>query len=100
MKTIELRKELHQYIDQADLTFLKMVWAMRLEYEKTAIAGYKIDGTPITQQDLRKREVAASKRVKSGDFITHEEIAKEVENWEGNPSETDLSTLIKKPFNP
>jgi hypothetical protein len=81
MSTIELRKELHQYIDQADLTFLKMVRAMSLEYKKTAIAGYNIDGTAITQQDLKKKVVSASKRVKSGDFITHEEIAKEVENW-------------------
>lgn len=81
MSTIELRKELHQYIDEADLTFLKMVRAMSLEYKKTTVAGYNIDGTPITKQDLRKRVVAASKRVKSGDFMAHEEIAKEVENW-------------------
>jgi len=81
MSTIELRKELHQYIDQADLTFLKMVRAMSLEYKKPAIVGYNIDGTAITQQDLKKRVVSASIRVKSGDFITHEEIVKEVENW-------------------
>lgn len=81
MSTIELRKELHQYIDQADLTFLKMVRAMSLAYKKTTVAGYNINGTPITQQELSKRVVAASKRVKAGDYITHEEIAKEVENW-------------------
>jgi hypothetical protein len=81
MSTIELRKELHQYIDEADLTFLKMVRAMSLEYKKTTVAGYNIDGSPITQQELRKRVVAASKRVKAGDYIRHEEIAKEVENW-------------------
>lgn len=51
MSTIELRKEFHRYINEADLTFLKMLRAMSLEYEKPAIAGYNIDGIPITQQE-------------------------------------------------
>lgn len=81
MGTVELRKELHSYIDHADETFLKMVHAMSKEYKRTAIVGYNVDGTPITQQDLRKRVRAASKRVKSGDYLTQEEVEKEIENW-------------------
>ena len=81
MDTVELRKELHNYIDHADETFLKMVHAMSKEYKRTAIVGYNVDGTPITQQDLRKRVRAASKRVKSGDYLTQEEVEKEIENW-------------------
>lgn len=30
---------------------------------------------------LKSRVKAASKRVKSGDFLTQEEVDKEVENW-------------------
>lgn len=81
MGTVELRKELHNYIDHADETFLKMVHAMSKEYKKASIVGYNVDGTPITQQDLRKRVRAASKRVKSGDYLTQEEVEKEIENW-------------------
>ena len=81
MGTVELRKELHNYIDHADETFLKMVHAMSKEYKRTAIVGYNVDGTPITQQDLRKSVRAASKRVKSGDYLTQEEVEKEIENW-------------------
>jgi len=81
MSTTELKKELHNYIDFADETFLKMVHAMSKEYKKPVIVGYNVDGTPITQQGLKSRVKAASKRVKSGDYIAQEEVEKEVENW-------------------
>ena len=77
----ELRKELHSYIEYADETFLKMVYAMSKEYKQPVIVGYNPDGESITQQDLKRRVKSASKRVKSGDFITQEEVEKEVENW-------------------
>lgn len=77
----ELRKELHNFINNADERFLKMVYAMSREYEKSVFVGYDVDGSPITQQDFIERVKAASKRVKSGDYITQEEVDKEVENW-------------------
>ncbi len=76
----ELRKEVRSYIDHADETFLKMVHAMSKEYKAT-IVGYNVDGTPITQENLRKRVKAASKRVKAGQYITQEDLEKEIENW-------------------
>ena len=78
MGVLELRKELHDYINHADERFLKMIYAMSKEYKESAIVGYNVDGTPITQQHLLKRVKAASKRVKSGDFLTQEEVEKEV----------------------
>lgn len=54
---------------------------MSKEYKKPVIVGYNVDGTPITQQGLKSRVKAASKRVKSGDYIAQEEVEKEVENW-------------------
>jgi hypothetical protein len=81
MGVLELRKELHDYINHADERFLKMIYAMSKEYKESAIVGYNVDGTPITQQHLLKRVKAASKRVKSGDFLTQEEVEKEVDNW-------------------
>ena len=80
MSTAELRKVLHRYIDYADETFLKMVHAMSKEYENPEIAGYNVDGTPITAEELRKRVKAASSRVKSGDYLTQEEVEKDIEN--------------------
>ena len=81
MSTAELRKELHRFIDYADDTFLKMVRAMIKEYKKSEIAGYNIDGSPITQKALESRVNAASKRVKEGHYTTQEEVEKEMGNW-------------------
>jgi hypothetical protein len=74
----ELRKELHAFINHTDERFLNMVYAMSKEYKEDVIVGYKVDGTPITQQELKNRVRSASKRVKSGDFLTQEEMEKGV----------------------
>lgn len=81
MTTIALRKEVQQYISHADERFLKMVYALSKEYENTLIVGYTAKGKPITNIELKERVKAASKRVKSGNFIPHEELEKEVKNW-------------------
>ncbi|WP_372946900.1 hypothetical protein [Mariniphaga sp.] len=77
----KLREELHDFINHADETFLKMVYAMSKEYKKSDVVGYEVDGSPITKESLAERAKAASQRVKSGDFITQEEVEKEIENW-------------------
>jgi hypothetical protein len=78
----KLREELHDFINHADEPFLKMVHAMSKEYKKEHnVVGYNVDGSPITKEGLVRRAKAASQRVKSGDFITQEEVEKEIENW-------------------
>ncbi|MFA9388670.1 MAG: hypothetical protein ACERKD_02605 [Prolixibacteraceae bacterium] len=59
-----------------------LVYAMSKEYKESDIAGYQADGTPISEDTLSKRVLAASKRVKSGDFISEEEVEQEVQNWQ------------------
>jgi len=81
MGTPELRDEIHDFINHADERFLKMVYAMSKEYKKPIIVGYNTDDSPITQQALREQVKSASVRVKSGDFLTQEEVEKEVESW-------------------
>jgi len=81
MGTSELRKKLHKYIDNADEDFLKIVYALSKDKIKPIVVGYTPDGRPITQKDLRNRVLSASKRVKDGNFITQEDIEKEIENW-------------------
>lgn len=77
----ELKNELHDFISHADERFLKMVYAMSREYQKSTVVGYNTDGSPITHQHLAERVKAASKRVKSGDFITQDEVIREMETW-------------------
>ena len=77
----ELREGVRSYIDKADEGFLRMVDAMRREYEGSDIVGYEPDGAPITREDLKRRVSEASARVKAGDYITQEDMEKEVEGW-------------------
>ncbi len=81
METAELRKKVRSYIDKTDERFLRMVDAMRKEYEESDIVGYEVDGTPITQENLVKEAREASAQVKAGNYITQEDLEKEVENW-------------------
>jgi hypothetical protein len=81
MTATALRKEVQQYIDRADERFLKMVHAMSKEYDNALVVGYTTKGKPIYKTELKARVKAASKRVKSGDYIAHEELEKEVKNW-------------------
>ena len=77
----KLREELHEYINHADERFLKMVFAMSREYKESDVAGYNVDGSPITKESLKRRANAASLRVKSGDFLTQDEVEEEIKNW-------------------
>ncbi len=81
MSTAELRKEIHDYIDKADDTFLKMVYAMSKEYRSSSIAGYYADGSPLSVDKLKKEVKEASERVKSGRYISQEDVQKDIENW-------------------
>lgn len=53
---------------------------MNKKYKQTKIIGFTIDGDPITNKDLKSRVKQASERVKSGDYITQEEVYKEVKD--------------------
>jgi hypothetical protein len=81
MGTAELRKEAHRFINRANDRVLKKVLALDTENEKIVIVGYEPDGTPITQEELIREAKEASARVKAGEYITQEDMEKEVENW-------------------
>ncbi|MGF1587276.1 MAG: hypothetical protein ACFCUM_18295 [Bacteroidales bacterium] len=83
MNTEELKKELHNFIEKADNRFLKMVHAMAKSYEdeEAIVVGYEVDGTPITKEELINEAREASAQVKSGNYITQEDLEKDVKNW-------------------
>lgn len=83
MGTAEIKREVQRYIDKADDKFLKMVHALAKSYEdeETIVVGYEVDGTPITKETLKKEAREASAQVKSGNYVTQEDMEKEVENW-------------------
>ncbi len=81
MNAEELRKKAHRFIDRANDKVLKKVLALDTDKQQTIIVGYEPDGTPITREDLVKESKEASERVKAGDYISQEDLDKDVENW-------------------
>jgi len=47
----------------------------------TRIVGYETDGTPINKTKLENEVVAARERVASGEFISHDDLEKQMKNW-------------------
>lgn len=43
--------------------------------------GYTSDGKPLTKQQYNERLLFAEKQIESGDYITQEDLEKEIENW-------------------
>jgi hypothetical protein len=74
------RNELRALIDEiGDEQVLEAVFTI-LAKHKTA--GFYANGAPISQEQLKKRVKEASERVKSGDYMAHEAVKKEVEKYE------------------
>ncbi len=80
METAELRKEVQRYIEKADDRFLRMVHALKREYEEKE-EDYTLPGPPMDVETYRRRIIAASDRVKAGHYTTSEDLEKEMEQW-------------------
>lgn len=80
MGIVEIRNKLHSYIDKADDRFLKMVQALAKSYEED-YEDYTLPGPPMDVDTYRNRIKEASARVNAGDYITQEDLEKEMEQW-------------------
>lgn len=81
MTTIALRKEVQQYISQADERFLRMVHSLAKEYSKSdEVVGHHI-GKPIKKSQLLADLKEAEKQIERGEYITIEDLEKESEAW-------------------
>ena len=82
MSPPELRKMVHLYIDKADDKFLNAMYAMMQVYmDESTIVGHTASGKPISKKELKKRVKQAEARMDKGEFITQEDLDKEVELW-------------------
>lgn len=43
--------------------------------------GYTTDGKPLTKKQYNERLLIAENQIESGDYTTHENLEKEIENW-------------------
>ncbi len=49
--------------------------------DEEMIVGYTTDGKPLTRQQYNERLLVAEKQIESVDYITQEDLEKEIENW-------------------
>ncbi len=49
--------------------------------DEEMVVGYTADGKPLTRQQYNDRLLFAEKQIESGDYITQEDLEKEIENW-------------------
>ncbi len=80
-----LKKLLHQLIDKIndeDLlkAYLRVIKSSVDEVNEDAI-GYTTKGKILTKQGLKEKVKSASKRVKQGDYISHNDVVKESKTW-------------------
>ena len=89
MTTIQVRKNLHGYIEHIDERFLNAMYAMVEEYLKSSHINFVSDteedytklGKPMSVETFRKKILAASKSAKLGETIRQEDLEKEAEEW-------------------
>jgi len=49
--------------------------------DEEMIVGYTTDGKPLTKNQYNERFLVAEKQIESGNYITQEDLEKEIENW-------------------
>jgi len=49
--------------------------------EKEMIVGYSVEGKPLTKETYNARLQMAEKKIRSGEYITQDDLEKEAENW-------------------
>ena len=81
MGALELRNNLLLYINQADERLLKVVKAVMESYWDEEIVAYSVEGKPLTKLDYKSELNDAVSEIKSGKFITQENLEIESENW-------------------
>ncbi len=78
METKNIQAKLQEVIKNGDTRLLKILYSVAKGY---ADENYTLPGKPLTERILKNRIQAAKKRVSSGQFISHEEIEKEMKAW-------------------
>ena len=84
MSTVELRSRIDDFLNQVDENFLKVVHAMletQIENQASQVVGYEPNGDPITLAQLKERVKQSEEDYKNGNYVTLEQLEKEMEQW-------------------
>jgi wyosine [tRNA(Phe)-imidazoG37] synthetase (radical SAM superfamily) len=79
----KLQQELEKVDDESIISALETILSLfqKANPELEDGAGFSLKGDPIMKDELQKSVKEASERVKSGDFISQEQMEKDLESW-------------------
>jgi hypothetical protein len=87
MKSSDIRKELHKYVDEADTNTLKFMQEALIAYRaekhgKEEITNKKeLPFAPQSNDELIERILQSEENLKNGNYKTHEEVKKIMKTW-------------------
>lgn len=81
MKKEALRKKVIGYLVDADEELLSKVNEVISDYKKSEIVGYRVNGEPITKEQLLEEIKISEQQIKDGNYITAEALREEIKTW-------------------
>ncbi|NJN25807.1 MAG: hypothetical protein HC819_07490 [Cyclobacteriaceae bacterium] len=81
MNTVKIKEEISEYLQHADDRVLKLIHGLIKADQKPSPVGYKMDGTPITKEDLIARAEKAEEDIRTGRVKTSKQVREEMKNW-------------------
>lgn len=74
MGTVELKKRITLYLENADERVLKIVNSVFENYYQQEQVAFNPDGTPMSRKEYKEALDTAEKQIKEGDYISVEDF--------------------------
>ena len=74
MGTVELKKRITLYLENADERVLKIVNSVFENYYQQEQVAFHPDGTPMSRKEYNEALETAEKQIKEGDYISVEDF--------------------------
>lgn len=74
MGTVELKKRITLYLENADERVLKIVNSVFENYYQQEQVAFHPDGTPMSRKEYKEALDTAEKQIKDGDYISVEDF--------------------------
>jgi len=85
MTAQDLKLSIHQLLENIDdstvLTAYHEILEQLIKVHQSQVVGYQTDGTPISRETLEKEVLSAKERVEDSQFVTHDDLKSQLENW-------------------
>lgn len=81
MNTVKIKAEISEYLQHADDRILKLIHGLIKADQSFSPVGYKVDGTPLTKEDLIARAEKSEEDIREGRVKTSKQVREEMKNW-------------------